>query len=151
MVLYLSPGTRHGTVKSNKKHVVGFRSLTYVPDTMKCGNIVVSKTILRMSYVGGVYHAPSSKNPARGRRFLPGLEKRVRSLVDGYRELNELVDQAPARVSDAASEYAQALGFCPQEPSRSAGAIAGDVSGQASQAGGRGRYCLGINVMCRMR
>ncbi|CAN0222810.1 unnamed protein product [Ectocarpus sp. 6 AP-2014] len=40
-----------------------------------------------------------------------GLERRVRSLVDGYRELNELVDQAPARVSDAASEYAQALGL----------------------------------------
>ncbi|CAM9188640.1 unnamed protein product [Ectocarpus sp. 4 AP-2014] len=40
-----------------------------------------------------------------------GLERRVRSLVDGYRELNELVDQAPARVSDAATEYAQALGL----------------------------------------
>ncbi|CBN74090.1 hypothetical protein Esi_0012_0173 [Ectocarpus siliculosus] len=40
-----------------------------------------------------------------------GLERRVRSLVDGYRELNELVDQAPVRVSDAASEYAQALGL----------------------------------------
>ncbi|CAN0311052.1 unnamed protein product, partial [Pylaiella littoralis] len=59
-----------------------------------------------------------------------GLEKRVRSLVDGYRELNELVEQAPARVSYAASEYAQALGFRPREPPRSAGAIAGDESGQ---------------------
>lgn len=71
--------------------------------------------------------------------FLTGLEKRVRSLVDGYRELNELVDQAPARVSDAASEYAQALGFRPQEPSRSADAIAGYGSRQASPAGGWGR------------
>lgn len=43
--------------------------------------------------------------------FVAGLERRVRSLVDGYRELNELVDQAPARVSDAASEYAQAVGL----------------------------------------
>lgn len=37
----------------------------------------------------------------------------MRNLVDGYRELNELVEQAPARVMDAASEYAQALGVYP--------------------------------------
>lgn len=63
-----------------------------------------------------------------------GLEKRVRSLVDGYRELNELVEQAPSRVSDAASEYAQALGFRPREPPPWAGAITGGGPGQASQA-----------------
>lgn len=65
--------------------------------------------------------------------FFAGLEKRVRSLVDGYRELNELVEQAPARVSDAASEYVQALGLRPQEPPLAAQAAGGeDGSSQAS-------------------
>jgi len=63
-----------------------------------------------------------------------GLEKRVRSLVDGYRELNELVEQAPARVSHAASEYVEALGLRPRDPPLSAEAIGGegDGPGQAS-------------------
>ncbi|CAN0530412.1 unnamed protein product, partial [Ectocarpus sp. 12 AP-2014] len=62
-----------------------------------------------------------------------GLERRVRSLVDGYRELNELVDQAPARVSDAASEYAQALGLRRTQGSPLPGdAIDRDGSDQAS-------------------
>lgn len=62
-----------------------------------------------------------------------GLEKRVRSLVDGYRELNELVEQAPARVSDVASEYVQALGLRAQEPSLAVdGAGREDESTQAS-------------------
>lgn len=63
-----------------------------------------------------------------------GLEKRVRSLVDGYRELNELVEQAPARVSDAASEYAQALGLRPQDPPLAAGAGGGTEDESSSQA-----------------
>ncbi|CAM9965028.1 unnamed protein product, partial [Laminaria digitata] len=50
-----------------------------------------------------------------------GLEKRVRSLVDGYRELNELVEQAPARVMDAATEYAEVLGCRPLRSSLSPG------------------------------
>eukprot|EP00752_Nemacystus_decipiens_P005969 g5391.t1 len=61
-----------------------------------------------------------------------GLEKRVRSLVDGYRELNELVEQAPARMSYAASEYVQAIGLRPQEPSLAADDAGGrDESSQA--------------------
>lgn len=40
--------------------------------------------------------------------------------MDGYRELNDLVEQAPARVADAAAEYAQALGCDPPGPSLSA-------------------------------
>ena len=43
-------------------------------------------------------------------RLRLGLEKRVRNLVDGYRELNDLVEQAPSHVADAASDYARALG-----------------------------------------
>lgn len=44
------------------------------------------------------------------RLITPGLEARVRGLVEGYRELNELVEQAPRKVTIAASEYAQGLG-----------------------------------------
>lgn len=57
----------------------------------------------------------------------------MRSLVDGYRELNELVEQAPARVSEAASEYVQALGIRPQEPPPLAADAAGR-EGEPSQA-----------------
>lgn len=57
----------------------------------------------------------------------------MRSLVDGYRELNELVERAPARVGDAASEYVQALGLRPQEPPLAADAAgSGDEPSQAS-------------------
>ncbi|CAN0206985.1 unnamed protein product [Scytosiphon promiscuus] len=43
-----------------------------------------------------------------------GLGKRVRDLVEGYRELNGLVEQAPSRVGDAASEYVKGLDVRPR-------------------------------------
>ncbi|CAN0078765.1 unnamed protein product, partial [Hapterophycus canaliculatus] len=58
-----------------------------------------------------------------------GLEKRVRSLVDGYRELNELVEQAPSRLNDAALEYANTLDVPPQG---SKSAFSGDVINEHS-------------------
>lgn len=59
------------------------------------------------------------------------LEKRVRSLVDGYRELNDLVDNAPTRVMDAASQYAQALGVVPVNTSSTSALGDEDIGGQA--------------------
>lgn len=45
---------------------------------------------------------------------LQGLEKRVQDLVNGYRELNDLAEQAPLYVTNAATDYARKLGGQPQ-------------------------------------
>eukprot|EP00904_Undaria_pinnatifida_P008910 jgi/Undpi1/5149/HiC_scaffold_19.g08500.m1 len=64
-----------------------------------------------------------------------GLEKRVRNLVDGYRELNDLVEQAPARTMGAASEYAEALGCRPLGLSLSPDGGGGGGGGRGEQLG----------------
>lgn len=151
------PGPCRGSLRGNV--FVRLFSPHYVAFAMRCGTEIMltfkprtssrqSRPWSRMARFCIKLYVFHRSNPARGREWLifAGLEKRVRSLVDGYRELNELVEQAPARVSYAASEYAQALGFRPREPPRSAGAIAGDESGQVSQAADG---FLGIIFVCR--
>lgn len=60
-----------------------------------------------------------------------GLEKRIRDLLIGYRELNDLAEQAPLHVASAASDYAQSLGGHPHRASPSPGASGGQQHEQA--------------------
>ena len=68
--------------------------------------------------------------------------------MDGYRELNDLVEQAPARTMGAASEYAEALGCRPLGPSLSPDGGGGGGGGRGEQLGQASRL---LYMVCLFR